>query len=70
MAVLRNAESACSWVMSIRMGVPLGSRETGEPDAGCSEAAVRLTWKKRTETPAGGSSVMVRETGTVLSGGV
>jgi hypothetical protein len=51
------------------MGAPLGSRETVAPEAGVREAAVRLTWKKRTETPAGGASVMVRDTGAVCPDG-
>jgi hypothetical protein len=43
------------------MGVP----DVDVLNAGVRVAAVRLTWKKRTETPEGGSSVIVRETGTV-----
>ena len=65
LAVLKNAESACNCVTSIWMGVLLLSSETGEPVVGVRVASVKLTWKKRTETPAGGSSVMVIETGTV-----
>lgn len=34
-------------------------------DAGVSDAAVRLIWKKRTVTPLGGSSVMLRLTADV-----
>ena len=63
--MLRKAESAWSWVTSTWIGVLLLSRETAGPDAGVREASVRLTWKNRTDTPAGGSSVMVRDTGTV-----
>jgi hypothetical protein len=40
-----------------------------EPAAGVSVALVRLTWKNKTDTPEGGSSVMVSETGAEPAGG-
>jgi hypothetical protein len=70
LAVLKNAESACSWVTSICTGV-LPSRETvdddDEEEAGVRDASVSVIWKNSTETPVGGSSVMLSVTAAELA---